>query len=277
MGLYIARPGDGVAWITGASTGMGRDLALKLAAAGHVVAATARSGDKLDTLAAEAAARGGRIHALPCDATDEEAMAGLVDRIETEIGPITLAVFNAGNYFPTRGDRLDVENFVKTYQINVFGAVNGLVPAVRRMQQRRRGQVVLVGSVSSYFGLPSAAAYGSSKAAINNMAEALKYDLDKLNIRIQVINPGFVDTPLTEKNSFAMPALMPVDKAADRMVDAISSGRFETTFPRRFTWFLKAVRLLPFGLIFPLINRATGWNSRKVDDGAGPSTPKHTG
>ena len=101
-----------------------------------------------------------------------------------------------------------------------------------------------------------------SKAALNNIAESLKYDFDKLGIRIQVMNPGFVATPLTAKNNFAMPALMPVDRAAARIAAALKTGGFETTFPRRFTWFLKFLRILPQPLRFWFINRATGWNKR---------------
>ena len=101
-------------------------------------------------------------------------------RIERESGPIVLAIFNAGNYFPTRGERLEVFNFARTFEVNLFGMLNGLVPAVDRMRERGRGHVVVVGSVTSYFGWPTAAAYGATKAALNNMAEALKYDFDKL-------------------------------------------------------------------------------------------------
>ena len=106
-----------------------------------------------------------------------------------------------------------------------------------------------------------------SKAALNNIAESLKYDFDKLDIRIQVMNPGFVATPLTSKNNFAMPALMPVDRAAARMASALKTGGFETTFPRRFTWFLKFLRILPQPLRFWFINRATGWNKRQINGG----------
>jgi len=264
MALYTARPGDGVAWITGASTGIGRALALDLAAEGYTVAATARDEERLQTLVDEAAAKGHRVLSFPCDVTDEAAMARTIAAIETKAGPITLAIFNAGTYYPTRGDRLDIQNFVRTFEINLFGVVYGLVPVVDVMRSHGRGQIVLVGSASAYFGWPSAAAYGASKAALNNMAEGLKHDLDKMNIRIQVANPGFVDTPLTEKNQFAMPALMPVAKASRRMAEGIASGRFEMSFPRRFTWFLKALARLPTPLRYWIIHRMTGWESRPL-------------
>ena len=265
MALYRAEPKDGVAWVTGASTGMGRQLALDLARAGWTVAATARGEEKLTALSNEATTTSGRIAPFPCDVTDADAMAATVAEIGAALGPIALAVFNAGSYFPTHGAALSVKNFAYTYDVNLMGVVHGLVPAVHAMQARGRGQVVIIGSVTSYFGLPAAAAYGSSKAALNNMAESLRHDLDKMNIRIQVMNPGFIDTPATEKNEFSMPALMPVEKASARIVEGMRSGGFEVTFPRRFTWFLKLLRLLPHPVVHFVLNRATGWNTRPLD------------
>ena len=263
MGLYRARPEDGIAWITGASTGIGRQVALDLAAEGYTVAATARSADKLETLAAEASAAGRKIIAFPCDVTDGSAMRDTVERIENEAGPIVLAIFNAGDYFPTRLDGLSTDNFVKTYDVNVFGVINGLVPVLEHMRRRGRGQVAMVGSASAIFGLPAAAAYGASKAALNSMAWSLKYDLDLVNIRIQVANPGFVDTPLTKENRFTMPALMTVENASRRLIEGIRSGGTEFTFPRRFTWFIKALTYLPASWTYAVLRRFTGWHKRR--------------
>lgn len=264
MELYRARPGDGVAWITGASTGIGRALALNLAREGYTVAATARDEDRLGTLVDEAAGMPGRIVSFPCDVTEEAAMAATVSAIERTAGPIALAIFNAGTYFPTRGERLDTSNVVKTFEINLFGVIYGIVPVLDRMRARGRGHFVVVGSASSYFGWPNAASYGSSKAALNNMAEALKHDFDKLNIRIQVVNPGFVDTPLTRKNEFSMPALMPVEDAARRMADGIRKGGFEISFPRRLNWPLKLLSMMPFSWRYAIIHRITKWDSRPL-------------
>lgn len=264
MALYRAKPGDGIVWITGASSGIGRALALHLAGRGYQIAATARGEDKLAALARDASGLAGRIVPFPCDVTDGPAMADTVAAIERELGPLVLAVFNAGNYFPARGEKLKTENFVKTYEINLFGVVNGLVPAVEAMKARGLGQIAIVGSVSGYGGLPLASAYGASKAALNNMAQALKFDFDKMNIRIQIVNPGFVETPLTEKNDFAMPGLMKVEDAARRMADGLEHGGFEIVFPRRLAWVLKFVNLLPHALYFPIMNRAMGWNKRSL-------------
>jgi NAD(P)-dependent dehydrogenase (short-subunit alcohol dehydrogenase family) len=263
MSLYRAKPQDGVAWITGASTGIGRQLALELAREGYTVAVTARDQERMETLSKEAEQTPGRIVGFLCDVTDEQGMERTVSQIEKTLGPIVLAIFNAGNYFPTHGERLDAFNFKATFDVNLMGVVYGLVPVADRMRDRGHGQVAIVGSVTSYFGLPSAAAYGGSKAALNSMAQSLRYDFDKLNIRIQMFNPGFIDTPLTSKNRFSMPALMPVDKAAARMLDGLRSGGFEVTFPRRLTWALKAMTYLPNELSYRIMRRITGWDKRQ--------------
>lgn len=263
MTLYRARPQDGVAWITGASTGIGRQLALDLAREGYTVAVTARDPDRMEAMTREADAMPGRIVGFFGDVTDEEAMDRTVVRIEKELGPVVLAVFNAGNYYPTYGERLEVFNFRSTFDANLMGVIHGLVPVADRMRDRGFGQIAIVGSVTSYFGLPSAGAYGASKAALNSIAQSLRYDFDKLNIRLQIFNPGFVDTPLTKKTRFAMPALMTVEDAAKRMLRGLKSGGFEVTFPRRLTWALKAATYLPNGLTYLLLRRITGWDKRQ--------------
>ncbi len=264
MTLYRAKPEDGVVWITGASSGIGRALALDLARDGYTVAATARSIDKLQSLAAESKNLKGRIVPFRGDVTNEHEMRACAGAIEKQAGPIVLAIFNAGNYFPTRGERLETGNFVKTYEINVFGMINGCVAAVDHMKTRGRGQIAFVSSVSGYGGLPLASAYGASKAAVINMAESLKFDFDKMNIRTQIITPGFVDTPLTKGNKFPMPALMPVEQASRRIVEGLRTGGFEVTFPRRFTWWLKLVNILPYPLYFAIMNRFMGWKKRPI-------------
>ena len=154
MSLYRAKPKDGVAWITGASTGIGRALARELASEGYTVAATARDEDRLATLVEETAQLPGKILPFPCDVTDESAMRMIATAIERDAGPIVLAIFNAGTYFPTRGERLDVLNIVKTYEINMFGVFYGLVPVVEHMRARaqhegwRRVEVRLCGERS---------------------------------------------------------------------------------------------------------------------------------
>ncbi|WP_048646551.1 SDR family NAD(P)-dependent oxidoreductase [Nitratireductor soli] len=264
MRLYRANPADGIVWITGASTGIGRALALHLARQGYTVAATARAEDNLGSITRESVEMKGRIFTFPCDVTNETGMERTVIAIEKTLGPIVLAVFNAGAYLPVRGDRLETTNFLRSYQINVFGTLNGLVPVADRMRDRGYGQIAVMGSVTAFFGMPSAAAYGSTKAALNNMLEGLRFDLEKMNIRAQIINPGFVATPLTEKTSFRMPALLTVDQASRRIAAGLRRGGYEITFPRRLVWPLKFLRLFPKPIVFFVLNRLTGWNKRPV-------------
>ena len=262
MTLYRANPKDGIAWITGGSSGIGRALARELAAEGFTVAVTARDEDPIDTLVAETAHMPGRIIAYPCDVTDEKRMAATVAAIETEVGPMMLAVFCAGSYLPVAGDNLSVRKFRSSFDVNVLGIVHALVPTVRRMRDRGKGHVVMVGSVSAWFGWPTTAAYGATKAAINIMAEALKYDFDRINIRIQVMNLGFVDTPLLKGVGPKLPALMSPEAAARRMFRGIARGGFEIIFPRRLTWGLKVLSILPGPVCRWFIRTATGWHGR---------------
>lgn len=265
MTTFTATPADGSAWVTGASSGIGKALALELAGEGFTVYATARSEEALAELAALSGSLKGRIVAAPGDVTDTEAMAGIAGRIDTDGNGLALAVFNAGVYLPVHGETLKVEDFDKTFAVNLSGVVNGLVPAIKRMKARGSGQVAIVSSVTGYGGMPTSAAYGATKAALINMAESLKFDLDKFGVRIQVINPGFVDTPATADNAFEMPALVQPEAAAKRIARGLKSGSFEITFPRRFTFVLKALQFLPYPAYFWLMNAATGWKKRPLE------------
>ncbi len=270
--VYRAAPKDGVAWVTGASSGIGKAVALELARRGYTVAVTARRHEELETLAHKAESLAGRIVAHEGDVTDEAAMAGIVRAIEQAHGPIALAFLNAGIAPYTRAGDLDVSAFAKAHAVNVMGVVNGLAPLFAVMGARGRGQVGVTASVAGYGGLPRAAAYGASKAAVIHLCEALKYDCDLLGINLQVVNPGFVKTPLTAKNDFPMPTAIEEDEAARRICDGFETAGFEITFPRRLAWTLKLVNLLPYRLYFPLIARATGWNRRSA--AAAPAAAK---
>jgi len=260
MRIATMTPADGVAWLTGASSGIGKATALELARRGWTVCLTARRLEELEALAGEAAGLPGRLVAHAGDVTDEAGMAALVETIERIHGPIALAFFNAGVAPYTRAGALDVNAFRQALNVNVLGAANGLAPVLARMGARRKGQVAVNASVAGYRGLPKAAAYGASKAAAIHLCEALKFDCDNLGITMQVVNPGFIDTPLTRKNDFPMPFLMSMDDAARRVVDGFERGRFEIIFPRRLAFILKVMRLLPYAWYFPLVARQTGWN-----------------
>ena len=249
------------AWITGASSGIGRALALALARQGVVVAASARSRDALESLAAEAGAdaASARILPTPLDVADRVAVKAAAEAaIRVFRGPPDLAVLNAGTYLPMSAADFDAASFRTQVEINLMGSVHMLEALLPAYLAARKGHIAIVSSVAGYRGLPTAAAYGATKAALNNLAESLKYDLDRAGVKLQLVNPGFVKTPLTDRNDFKMPFLMPVDKAVARMIAGLQSGRFEITFPRRFTWQLKLLRLLPYRLYFAITRRRTG-------------------
>jgi NAD(P)-dependent dehydrogenase (short-subunit alcohol dehydrogenase family) len=248
-------PADGAAWITGASSGIGRDLARQLAADGWTVYVTARDAAALATLAADG---GGRIVALPGDVTNPAAMAEAVATIEASGRPLALAVLNAGIYLPVGAADLTLDAFEKSFSVNLSGTVNGLVPALAAMRARGRGQLAVVSSVAGYGGLPTSAAYGATKAGLTNLVESLRFDLDRMGILIQVVHPGFVETPATDRNPFAMPFIIKAEEAARRIRRGLAGTGFEITFPRRFTWLLKAVNLLPYPLYFAIVGRITG-------------------
>lgn len=166
-----------------------------------------------------------------------------------------MAVLNAGTHIPVSATNLTAEPFSTLIETNLMGVVHGLAALLPRFIERRAGHVAVVASVAGYRGLPTGAAYGATKAALINMCESLKPELDSLGIRLTLVNPGFVKTPLTDKNPFAMPFLMDVDRAAARLADGLETKRFEITFPRRFTWLLKALRVLPYPLYFALTRR----------------------
>lgn len=237
------------AWITGASTGIGRDIALQLAAAGVKVAASARSVEKLKDL-------GPGILPIPLDVTDSAACRDAVERIERELGPIDLAVFGAGTYSPVAIDDLDPQRFSHMMTTNYMGVVNCIAALAPRMMDRRAGHLSWIASVAGYVGLPKAAAYGPTKAALINLAESLYPEMKLKGVSVSVINPGFVETPLTAQNDFEMPFLMTSVDAARRTIDGLAAGRFEVAYPRRFVAILKSLRLLPYPLFFKLITRS---------------------
>lgn len=252
----VVRPADGAAWITGASAGIGRATALRLADDGWTVWATARSVDKLNELAAE---RPGKIHALPGDVTDADAMNAAIAKI-TENGPLALAILNAGAYHPMRAQEFDAATARKTFAVNLDGVVNGLDPVLKHMIERGSGHVALTASVAGYRGLPRAAAYSATKAAMIAMAEALAFDLIDLGVRISVINPGFVKTEATAVNDFEMPFVITTDEAADRIVEGLRKPGFEIAFPRRFALLLRTIGLLPNQWYFWVMRKMMGWD-----------------
>lgn len=251
---YRARPEDGVAWVTGASAGIGRAVALELARRGYEVFATARRGEELAALGRESTGLKGSIVAAPGDVTDRAGLAALVAGVEAR-RPIALAVLNAGSSFSDRSDDYGGDGFQRTFALNVQGAANSVNPVFTAMRARRRGQIAIVGSLASYRGMPGPAAYGPSKAAVLALTEGLKFAADRHGVTVQAVNPGFVRTDLNSANTFPMPFLMETDEAARRICDGLERGGFEIRFPRRLAWPLRAITRLPYPLYFWLFSR----------------------
>lgn len=252
-----AKPADGLAWVTGASSGIGRQVALDLARAGWTVVATARRKEELEKLAAEAPA--GSVIPAPADVTDARGIAAMVHTVQAETGrPIALALLNAGTYLADEAQRFDLAAFSAQVNVNLIGTANALAAVMPAMITREGGQIAIVSSVAGYRGLPRAIAYSATKAALIAMTESLKFDLDRAGVMVNIVNPGFVKTPLTDRNDFPMPFLMEVQDASRRVVDGLARGRFEVCFPRRFAYILKIMRLLPYALYFALVGRGTG-------------------
>ncbi len=247
-------------WITGASSGIGRGLAGRLARNGHTVAVSARRADALEALKSDCAGAAGGIVPLPLDVTDRTELASQARHLFDETGIPDTVILNAGTYKPVTADDFDARAFALQVNVNLLGAVNVLEAILPPMRERGSGRIVFVASVAGYRGLPTSAAYGATKAALINLAEALRVELAPHGVIVQVVNPGFVDTPLTRKNTFKMPFLMSQEAAVDRMARALETDRFEVTFPKRFTWALKLLRCLPYALYFPIVRRFTGFD-----------------
>jgi short-subunit dehydrogenase len=235
-------------WVTGASTGIGAEICKQLAAEGVVVAASARNAEALNAL-------GSGIHAFPLDVSDEKAVAGTFEAIEAVHGPIDLIIAGAGTYTPASAADFRPEMFRRMYEVNYLGVINVLASALPKFRARRSGHLSWIASVSGYRGLPKAAAYGPTKAALINLAESLKPELDRDGVKVSVINPGFVRTPMTAVNDFEMPFLMEPADAARATIAGLAKNKFEVAYPTPFVAILKFGRLLPYRIFF--------WISRK--------------
>ena len=251
------RKSQKIVWITGASSGIGRETAKRLARDGWTVCASARSEDKLKSLSEECTKMPGVIMPFPCDVTDEDKVSKVIKTIEESVGQIDMVLLNAGTYISNSVEDFTAESFKKHVKVNLEGTVNCVAAILPYLLKRNEGHIAIVASVAGYRGLPRSISYGATKAALQNMAEALAIETLDKNIKIQIINPGFVKTPLTDKNDFYMPMLMEVEKAADKLVKGLYSNKFEITFPVAFAEILKFIGLLPHKLYIRLIYKIT--------------------
>jgi NAD(P)-dependent dehydrogenase (short-subunit alcohol dehydrogenase family) len=255
--MNIPTAKDGIAWVTGASTGIGREVASQLAAAGWTVAVSARSQAGLDSLAA---LHPGRMIPLALDVTDTKAVAAAFAAIQAQAGrPVVRAIFSAGTYLHDTARTFDIEKFKTQLDVNLTGTANCLAALLPEFLRRRSGQIGLISSLSGLSGLPGAVSYSTTKAGLMAFGESLNFDLRKAGIGMSVILPGFVKTPLTDKNEFPMPFLMEVDDAARAILRGLDAGSFLIAFPGKLAWPLRFMRLLPASIYFPLMAKATKW------------------
>lgn len=242
-------------WITGAGKGLGRALALELSARGHVIAASARTIEDLESLALEAEAMGDVIMPYVLDVTDRDAVARVTTQIVRDLGVPDIVVLNAGTHSEVTATNFDIAEFSRVIDTNIMGIANCLAVLLPAMIARKSGRIALMASVAGYRGLPTASAYSASKAAIIALGEALKPELEPHHVDLTLINPGFVDTPLTRRNKFPMPFIMQADKAARIMADGLEAQKLEIVFPWQMKLLMKLLGVLPYPLFFAITRR----------------------
>lgn len=256
-----------VVWVTGASSGIGEALVGPLVSRGARVALSARRGEVLEAQAARWRDSGADVRAYALDVTDRLATRAVVAAIEQTFGPVDLAVLNAGTHVPATTRPFDAQQFMDNMALNYFGMLYGIEAVLPGMLTRGRGHIAGVSSLAGLRALPTAGGYGASKAAASHMLDAIRFDLEPRGVRVTNITPGFVRTPLTDRNRYRMPFLMDVDRAADILVDGLERGRREIHFPKPLSWTIKALRILPYPLYQWIIRQATGDRQRLKAEG----------
>ena len=238
-------------WITGASSGIGKALALKFAKENWQVAISARRKELLDQIALEE-----NISSFPLDVTDDNKVKETFSRILSSFNDIDLCVFCSGAYDPKLEQKINKSQIRKIMDVNFFGVLNCVTTVENYFKDKKVGQIAIVSSVAAYRGLPNSSGYGPSKAALTNLTESLYFDFKKYNVRISLISPGFIKTPLTDKNDFKMPFIKSPEFAADQMFKGlVESKAFEITFPKALTTILKILRILPYRLYLFLVDK----------------------
>jgi NADP-dependent 3-hydroxy acid dehydrogenase YdfG len=240
-------------WIIGASSGIGEACAKAFIQKGAKLALSSRRVERLQGLANSAPAD--QTLTLPLDVTQDKQINAAYQSILQAWGGIDLLLFVSGVYVPLRADNFDIKTAEQTIDANLLGPMRAVAAVLPRMLQEHAGHIAIVGSVAGYSGLPKALAYGPSKAAIINFCETLYYDLLPQGISVHMISPGFVATEATAQNDFEMPALITAQEAASEILSGIQKGEFDIHFPKRFSGFLKFLRILPYPLYFWIVRR----------------------
>ena len=238
-------------WITGASSGIGKALAEKFASEGWSVAASARRKEILDKMAENK-----NISSYPLDVTNQDQVKNVFTKIINDFNNIDLCVFSSGTYDPKMEQEINIKQNKFVMETNFFGVLYCVKSVEEYFKNKKDGHISIVSSIAAYRGLPNSSGYGPSKAALTNLTESLYFDFKKFNVRISLISPGFIKTPLTDKNEFPMPFIKSPQFAADKMFKGLTKSKsFETHFPKELTLFLKFLRILPYRVYLFLIDK----------------------
>ena len=240
-------------FITGASSGIGQALALALSFDGHSVTAVARRLERLQDLQINSP----NINIFQGDVSNPSDMKTIVEDCSNLFGQIDCAILNAGKYLPLGGADINSKEFYDHMMVNYMGVVHVLDCLVPTFKNKLSGHIAIMGSTAGYRGLPRSAAYGPTKAALANLAEALYFDLQPYGIKVQIISPGFVKTEATAVNDFDMPQIISASKAATKIIKGLNSNKFEISFPTGFVWVMKLLRLLPHALYASIVKGIT--------------------
>ena len=239
-------------WITGGSTGIGKALAIKFANEGWNVAISARR----ENLLKEISEKYENIFSFPLDVTDKSKCKEVFGNIKDKFDNIDICFFSTGTWDPKKEKDIDVEQMEKVFKINFFGTVNSIKAVEKYFKEKNSGIISIVSSIAGYRGLPNSTGYGPSKSALNNLAESLYFDFKRFGVRVCLVSPGFIKTPMTDKNDFKMPFLKTPEYAADKIYNGLVKGNaFEIHFPKGLTLTLKFLRILPYRLYLFLVDK----------------------
>ena len=237
-------------WITGASSGIGKALAIKFANEGWNVAASARRENLLKELNQE----NENIHPFPLDVTNIDQCKTVFENIVEKFKNIEISIFGTGIHDPKSEKKFNLDKIRKIMEVNYFGTMNSINAVYDYYNNKKGGQISIVSSVAGYRGLPAAGAYCASKSALTSFAETLQFEMKRKNVRVSLVNPGFIKTPMTDQNDFPMPMIKSPEFAAEQIyIGLIKKKGFEIHFPKAFTYFLKFLRILPNSIYFKLV------------------------
>ena len=246
-------------WITGGSTGIGKALAIKFASKNWNVAVSARRVELLNDLSNSYE----NISCFPLDVSDKEKCKEVFTEIKNKFENIDICFFSTGTWDPKKEKDIDLEQMQNVFQINFFGTVNCIKAVEQYFRDKRNGIITIVSSIAGYRGLPNSTGYGPSKSALNNLAESLYFDFKRYDVRVCLVSPGFIKTPMTDKNNFKMPFLKTPEYAADKIYDGlVNKNIFEIHFPKSLTITLKLLSFLPSKIYFGLVSKLTKYQKR---------------